>query len=156
MTEAERSRPAAPVTGAAGMLRVPPEVTTVNRAFWTGGAEGELRIMRCDDCATWVHPPRERCRTCGGGTHPSAVSGSGTIVTFTVNHQQWNPAGTVSPYVVALVELDEQPGLRLLTNIVGSGPSEVSIGARVAVEFEALSDVWLPLFRLVNPSTHTP
>jgi len=49
--------------------------------------------------------------------------------------------------VVAIVELDEQPGLRLTTNIVHCAPDDVKIGMRVRVLFEDLGeDVYLPLF----------
>jgi uncharacterized OB-fold protein len=69
---------------------------------------------------------------------------------FTVNVHQWEPELEV-PYVVAVVELDEQKALRLTTNIVGCAPSDVFIGMAVEVDFEHLDDVYLPLFR---PSTN--
>jgi hypothetical protein len=47
--------------------------------------------------------------------------------------------------VVAIVELDEQPGLRLSTNLVGDVPAD-PIGARVGVEFVEDDGIWLPLF----------
>jgi uncharacterized OB-fold protein len=50
------------------------------------------------------------------------------------------------PYVVAIVELDDQPGLRLTTNLVNVAPQDVRIGSRVKVVFEPHEDVWLPLF----------
>jgi uncharacterized OB-fold protein len=42
--------------------------------------------------------------------------------------------------------MDEQPGLRLTTNIVNCAIEEVRIGMRVRVLFEPYEDVWLPLF----------
>ena len=74
------------------------------------------------------------------------MSGRGQVVTFTINHQPWNPTVQV-PYVIALIELDEQKGLRLATNIVGCPPSDVRIGMRVRVTFLERDDVWLPLFK---------
>ncbi len=52
--------------------------------------------------------------------------------TFTVNHQPWMP-GPEPPYVVAIVELPEQDGLRLTTNIVNCAPDDVRIGMPVQV-----------------------
>ena len=49
-------------------------------------------------------------------------------------------------HLVAIVELDEQPGLRLTTNIIECPPEEVYIGQSVRVVFEQKEDVWLPLF----------
>jgi uncharacterized OB-fold protein len=66
-------------------------------------------------------------------------------VTFTLNHQQWVPAPD-HPYAIAIVELDEQPGLRLMTNIVGCPAEQVAIGMRVQVVFEEHEDVFVPLF----------
>ena len=66
-------------------------------------------------------------------------------MTFTVNHHAWFPGQQV-PYVLAIVELEEQPGLRLTTRLVGLEPEEVRIGLPVRVRFEQVEDVWLPLF----------
>ena len=49
--------------------------------------------------------------------------------------------------MVAIVEIDEQPSVRLMTNIVGCAPDDVRIGMPVQVTFEHNDDVWLPLFR---------
>jgi uncharacterized OB-fold protein len=73
------------------------------------------------------------------------VSGRATVATFTVNHQPWIP-GFDPPYVVAMVEIEEQPSVRLTTNIVGCRPEEVRIGMPVQVLFEHHDDVWIPLF----------
>jgi len=117
-----------------------------NRDFWTGGAEGELRIMKCADCATYIHPPRPVCSNClSDNVAPEAVVGTGVIDTYTVNHQQWHPA-MKPPYVIARVALDDVPGVYLTTNIVGCPVEEVDIGDRVKVTFEQCDDVFLPLF----------
>jgi uncharacterized OB-fold protein len=51
------------------------------------------------------------------------------------------------PFVVALVDLEEGP--RLMTNIVGCAPEDVTVGAPVTVRFEPVSDAAaLPLFEL--------
>lgn len=134
------------MTGAVPPL---PELQFENREFWTGGATGELRIFRCQDCGLWLHPPAPVCRRClGRSVQAEPVSGVATVVTYTVNHQAWLPGMDV-PYVVAIVELVEQPGLRLTTNIVDCDPADVAIGRSVQVVFERREDVWLPLFRPV-------
>ena len=65
--------------------------------------------------------------------------------TFTVNWQPWYP-NLDPPYVVAIVALPEQDGLRLTTNIVGCEPDDVYIGMPVRVVFEDWDGVWLPFF----------
>lgn len=69
----------------------------------------------------------------------------GTVEAFTINYQAWVP-GLPVPYVIAIVELDEQAGLRLTSNIVDAPIDSIAIGQRVQVRFEAHEDVWLPLF----------
>jgi uncharacterized protein len=73
------------------------------------------------------------------------MSGKGKVVTYTINHQPWRPE-LKNPYVVAVVELVEQAGLRFVTNIVGVPPEQVCIDMPVKVVFEHQEDVWLPLF----------
>jgi uncharacterized protein len=114
--------------------------------FWTSGAQGQLRICRCQDCARYIHPPLPRCPDCGGGTAPAAVSGKARVASYTVNEQPWR-RGLAVPYVFAAVELVEQAELYVLTNIVGCPAEDLRIGLNVTVTFEQQEDVFLPLFR---------
>ena len=132
------------------VTRTLPRLDADNRAFWTGGAEGELRILRCRDCETYIHPPRPVCRNClSENVAPEAVPGTGVVHTFTLNYQKWHPALEV-PFVIARVALDGAPGVLLTTNIVGCPPEEVDVGDRVRVIFEQQDDVYLPLFERVD------
>ncbi|WP_067683550.1 Zn-ribbon domain-containing OB-fold protein [Nocardia miyunensis] len=123
-----------------------PEPRFETEPFWTGGERGELLIYRCDDCGLWLHPPKPVCRRClSRSVGPMAVSGLGTVYSHTVNHQPWIP-GVAVPYTLAIVELDEEPGLRVSTRLTGAEPADVRIGQRVTVVFEHREDVWLPYF----------
>jgi len=127
-----------------------PRLDADNRAFWTGGAEGELRLTRCHDCSRFIHPPRPVCRHClSENVAPEAVAGTGVIDTFTVNYQKWHPAMEV-PFVIARVTIDGAPGVYLTTNIVGCPVESVDIGDRVRVTFEQQDDVFLPLFEKID------
>lgn len=127
-------------------MRPLPRLDSINRDFWTGGEQGELRIMCCNDCGTFFHPPRPVCRHClSDNVAAKAVSGTGVVDTFTINHQKWHPKMEV-PFVIARVALDDAPGVYLTTNIVGCEVSEVDIGDRVQVTFEKQDDIFLPLF----------
>ena len=93
-----------------------------------------------------MHPPQPLCPEClGKSLAPRAVSGRARVLTFTLNHQPWVPAPD-HPYCIAIVEIDEQPGLRLMTNIVSCPPEEVAIDMPVQVRFEHHDDVWVPVF----------
>jgi uncharacterized OB-fold protein len=125
--------------------RLIPRLDEVNRDFWTGGSSGELRIQRCTACSQWVFPPSAACPACGGPAEYQAVSGKGRVFSYTVNHQPYNPAVPV-PYVIAIVELPDQDGVRFTTNIVNCPPEEVRIGMPVHVLFEEQDGVYVPVF----------
>lgn len=131
-------------------FRVLPKLVAENRDFWTAGARGELRFWRCGACGFYIHPPQPICPQCRSkdmATQP--VSGRATLASFTINHQRWMP-GPEIPYVVAIVEIAEQPSLRLTTNLVRCAPEAVRIGMPVRVVFEhhpdPEGDVYIPLF----------
>jgi uncharacterized OB-fold protein len=127
-------------------FRILPLVTGQNAHFWTGGAQGELRVLRCRACRHWIHPPAPICPAClARDVAPEALSGRARVASFTVNHQPWIP-GFDPPYLVAIVELEEQRGLRLTTNLVNCALTEARIEMPVRVVFEARDDVWIPLF----------
>jgi len=127
-------------------FRVLPRVTRENEHFWKGGGEGELRFLRCGDCGYYIHPPSPICPRClSKNIAPQAVSGRARVATFTVNHQPWYP-GMDPPYVIAIVEIEEQADVRLMTNIVSCDVEDVKIGMPVTVRFEHQDDVWIPLF----------
>ena len=115
--------------------------------FWEAANRGELHILRCRNCGTYIHLPRPACRTCGStDLAPERVSGRGTVHSYTVTH--FPLPGYEPPFAVVLVELEEQPGLRLVSNLVDVRPDEIEIGMPVEVTFEPAADgVMLPLFR---------
>ena len=136
-------------------LRRVPRIHELNRGFWTSGDDGTLRLRRCADCGYWVHPPRPICPKCWGRDLPwSGTSGTATLYSYTVNRKAWNP-DVVVPYVIGLVELPEQAGLRMSTNIVNCDGDDLSIGMALRVVFEQQGEHFVPLF---EPDTfgHTP
>lgn len=129
--------------------RALPKLDADNRAFWTGGAQGELRITQCQDCQTFIHPPRPVCRAClSERIEAVPMAGTGVVDTYTVNHQKWHAAMEV-PFVIARVALDDAPGVFITSNIVGCAVDSVDFGDRVRVTFLQQDDVWLPLFEKI-------
>ncbi|MDO6414464.1 OB-fold domain-containing protein [Sphingomonas sp. BIUV-7] len=130
--------------------RLLPQLGPDNRFFWTGGADGQLRLLQCEACDTFIHPPRPICPTClSEAVAPRVVAGTGVIDSYTINRQKWHPAMEV-PFVFARIAIDGAPGVILSTNIVGSPVDAVEIGDRVRVVFEQQDDVFLPLFEKVG------
>lgn len=127
-----------------------PLLTGSNRFFWTSGADGRLRFMRCSACRNYIHPPVPVCDKClSREQEVIAVSGRATLAAVTVNHQMWIP-GIEPPYVVGIVEIEEQASVRLTTNIVECAEADLKIGMALEVEFEECEDVFLPMFRPVR------
>jgi uncharacterized OB-fold protein len=119
-------------------------------AYWRGADEGKLVLPRCAN-GHLSYPPGPACPHCGSfELTPVEVAGDGTIYSFTLVRQSADPVFAADlPYVVALVELDAQPGLRLLTNVVTADPEALDIGTRVEVCFEPRGDRAVTQFRPV-------
>jgi uncharacterized OB-fold protein len=129
------------------MMRTLPVVNEDDALFWKGGADGKLHFPQCQQCRYIVHPPAPVCPHCHGRELSEiTVSGEGTVETFTLNYQPWMPDMQV-PFAIAIVTLDEQDDLRLMSNVVNIEPDQVKIGMRVSVVFEACEEgIYLPLF----------
>ncbi|MEU0538483.1 OB-fold domain-containing protein [Nocardia sp. NPDC005978] len=124
-----------------------PSLTPENEFFWTSGADGKLRIQDCRGCAALIHPPQPVCRYCHGeDMGVREVSGRATLIGFTENHRFALP-GLPAPYVVAQVALEEDPRVRLTTNVIECAAADLSLGMAMEVVFEQVDRVWLPLFR---------
>ncbi|MGP2441530.1 thiolase C-terminal domain-containing protein [Streptomyces sp. JW3] len=115
--------------------------------FWTSGRDGRLRFRSCTACAALIHPPGPVCRHCRG--HDTAireVSGRAVLIGYTVNHRFPLP-GLPTPFVVAQVAIEEDPRVRLTTNVIDCAPDDLRLGMLMEVVFEQAGDAWLPLFR---------
>jgi uncharacterized protein len=103
-------------------------------------------ISHCADCGHYTHPPSPICPRCESwNVAPQPVSGRGRVFSFTVNWQRWTPQFP-PPYVIAVVELEEQDGLRITTNIEGCAHDQVAIDMPVQVAFDQGEHTWIPIF----------
>jgi uncharacterized OB-fold protein len=108
--------------------------------YWSAAREGKLLVQRCEACGHFQLYGRAVCTECWGDVTWVEASGRGTVASWTVIRQNYSrPFRDWIPYVVALVDLEEGP--RLMTNIVGCEPEEVSMGMSVVARFEEVSDV---------------
>ncbi len=129
--------------------RIVPEVTALTEPYWEAARAGRLALQRCPVCERTWHPPEPVCPTSPG--HPVewiTASGWGRLHSYTVVHHAAHPAvADALPYVVALVDLDEGP--RLICNLLGSDPGEVTPFARVRLELgSTAAGETLPVARL--------
>ena len=127
-----------------------PAPDALTQFFWDGAAEHKLLILRCSSCGTYLHPPRPVCRVCLSTEQaPAEMSGRATLYTWTVCEQAFHPFfADKLPYAYATVELEEQAGLRLITNVVDCPPDELEAGMPLVVTFRELSpELTVPHFR---------
>lgn len=127
-----------------------PQADGETREFWEGLRRREIILKRCNACGRFVHYPAPVCRHCQSMDIGNArVSGKGRVYSFIVSHHVVVPGfESEAPYVVALVELEEERGLRLVSNIVGCRPDEVRVGMPVEPVFEDVTpEVTLLKFR---------
>lgn len=54
------------------------------------------------------------------------------MLTYTVNYHPYNPE-IPTPYVIAIIELAEQSGLRVAANIVDCEPDSIICGMEVGI-----------------------
>lgn len=120
------------------------------RPFWEGCLQGELRMQRCAACGQFRFTPRPMCPACRSMESGWVrMSGRGTIYSFVVVHPPVMPAFQDQlPMPVVLVELEENPELRLIGNVRECAREQIRIGMPVEVVFEKVAeDVALPLWR---------
>ena len=123
-----------------------PTVHPDNEQFWEGVQRQELVLQRCKECGKWLHPPRPMCPKCRSlETEWIPSTGKGTIHSWVVYRESPHP-GLKVPYAVVLVELEE--GVRLVSNLVDVQLEAVTIGMPVEVVFDRVNgEIVLPKFR---------
>lgn len=107
-----------------------PEINDLNAPYWSGLAQGEVRLQRCGTCGRHQYPAESFCYECGAQDLSwVAVSGGGTVYSFIVVHQQYHKAfKDFMPYTVVIVQMDEGP--RMLAAMLGPRRT-IAIGDRV-------------------------
>lgn len=141
------------------MNRPLPVVDDSNRQYWQGAQERRLVIARCSACRLWVHPPREMCPRCRSEHFAfEQVSGRGRVYSWSVMRSPGNPGFDERlPYAVLVVELEEQPGLFTIGNVVDCPLDAIAIGMPVEVTWEPLTDeVTLPQWRPARAPEPSP
>lgn len=122
-----------------------------NKAFYRGLLDRQLLIDRCGDCGHWFQPPRPICPKCWSrDIRPTAVSGRGHIYLLILLHQGPPAVGVdySKPHPVATIELEEQPGLRFTSTIVGAPNEQLAIGMPVQLSWIVRGHNPVPAFRL--------
>ncbi|MPZ60596.1 MAG: hypothetical protein GEU93_04725 [Propionibacteriales bacterium] len=107
---------------------------TLAAGFWEGADEGELRLPRCTDCGRFHWYPLHRCPHCQSPRWEwTAVAGRARIFTWTVLRRPLHKAfqDRVGE-IVAILELDDASGVRIVANVFGADDLEVGMPVEVA------------------------
>lgn len=129
-----------------GLPRPRPDLDTA--PFWDGCAQGRFLVPTCGDCGRPRWPPGPMCPGCRStATDWVAAAGRGRVYSWVVATHPVDPVlADQVPYVVAMIDLPE--GIRVVGNVLGCEPAEVTAGMAVELVFEnAAGDVRLPNFR---------
>ena len=118
--------------------------------FWQATLGGEIVIQRCSSCGRRRFPPRPMCSDCQSFESTwQRMSGEGRIWSFVVPHPPLLPSfAGLAPYNVIVVELADDPSIRLVGNLVTSAAGEINevdpktirIGASVRAVFQKVAD----------------
>lgn len=118
--------------------------------YWEAARRGELVVQACRACGKRRFPPRPMCPACQSFDHEwQRMSGAGRVWSFVVPHPPLLPAfAKIAPYNVIVVELADDPSIRMVGNLVKSVAGEINevdsttikIGAAVRVVFQPIAD----------------
>ncbi|WP_406508150.1 Zn-ribbon domain-containing OB-fold protein [Streptomyces sp. NBC_00212] len=137
-----------------------PVVDDDGAPFWEYAAQGELRVQACaaPDCGRLRFPPRPCCPHCQSfDSEWRRVSGRGRIWSYVFPHPPLLPDyAAQAPYNAVIVELAEDPLIRLVGNVVAEpdaaldsvDPARLRIGARVQVAFTEVDGMTVPRWLL--------
>ena len=132
-----------------------PESTPETEEFWAGARRGELRIQRCNACGKAYFFPRPFCPFCSSKDIAwFTASGRGKLYSYVITHRPAYGFQDYTPYVIAVVQLEEGP--RMMTNIIGVEPTpeNLPIDLPVEVTWEKQDDkITLPIFRPVGAAS---
>ena len=125
--------------------------------YFAGASRDELCIPRCAACARWCWYPEGLCPACGGALAWTATSGRGTLFSWVVVERAFLPAfAEMVPFVTALVALEEDPAVRIVTLVVDAEPSVLTVDLPMEAVFRPLAfptvpdrSVVVPMFRPV-------
>lgn len=103
---------------------------SVARTWRTRRQRYSLIGERCDHCHNAIFPPRDVCPYCAEPAQTQmALSGRGTVYSYTTVYDAPAGFGEFAPYPVALIKLDEGP--MVTAQLTDVSPDEVTIGMPV-------------------------
>ena len=117
--------------------------------FWVAAADHRLTCPRCAACATMRMPPSPFCPRCRSQNIEWVdLSGRGTVWSFTIARHALIPElADCLPFVVAVVDLEGAPGVRLVANVIDTEVEDVHVGMPLEVVWEDIEGTPVSVYR---------
>lgn len=124
-----------------------PQPTPDTQPFWDGIKRHELLLPKCIVCTELHYYPRPFCPKCfSWDLEWVRCSGNGKVYSYVINHRPAPGFQDETPYIIAVIELEEGP--RILSNLTGIAPDpdQVQVDMPVEITYEDVNDQ-LTLFK---------
>ncbi len=94
---------------------------------------------QCLTCGEYYYPPRNTCPRCrrDGEIQDYKFKGTGRVLTYSIVHNPAKNYQKLTPYILAIIELDEGP--RLTSHVI-CDPEEIKIDMKVKAAFRKLGE----------------
>jgi len=135
--------------------RIVPVPDETSAPYWAAAAKHVLKLPRCSNCREFTLPPDitcPHCHTLEPNFAYEPVSGRGKIRSWTVVRHSFLQ-GFKLPFMLVDVQLDDQPKVRMIGQLIDGPDTPVKLGDAVAVAFEDLTPgIAVPAFtKVIKP-----
>jgi uncharacterized OB-fold protein len=124
------------------MPKLIPVPDALSKPFWDAVNERRLVLQHCTACDRLQYPPQQACQVCrsAAGLTWKEVEGKGHIASYIVIEDgRLNRRMPDQPYNMAMVTLDADKRVNFYSNLPGTPPYKVPVGAAVEVTFEEVA-----------------
>lgn len=121
-----------------------PVKTQDNSPYWDGADRHELILQKCNSCQEYSHPPGPSCAKCGGTELSWESQGSeisGKVYSYIISYRPFLPGFQDDlPLIIAIVEIDKLPNVRLIGNVLQCSTDDIQIGLPVKMIWKELTE----------------
>ena len=124
------------------MPKLIPVADELSKPFWDAVNHRKLLLQNCTACDALQYPPRDKCAACDSAEalEWKEVRGRGHISSYIVIEDgRLDRRMPDQPYNLAVITLDEDPGINFYSNLPGVPVDQVPVGAAVQVFFEEVA-----------------
>jgi uncharacterized OB-fold protein len=131
----------------------------LSKPFWDAVNQRRLVLQHCAACDRLQYPPQQACQVCNSAVSLrwKEIEGRGHIATYIVIEDgRLNRRMPDQPYSLAMVTLDADSRVNFYSNLPGTPPYKVPVGAAVEVTFEEVAPDQLIHEWRSSPSSSLP